>query len=98
MTATIELIALVRADFLPDRHRAPRAAYHPDPQGTGWLTVITARHWMPPGISAPKPSDNPWRGRTGHRLPTGHLPGRSIRRWRRVKVASRFRGEALRGR
>lgn len=49
MTTTVELIALVRADFLPEDHRAPRVlAYHPDPQGTGWFTAITPRHGMPP--------------------------------------------------
>ena len=49
MTTTVELIALVRADFLPEDHRAPHVlAYHPDPQHTGWFTVITPRHWMPP--------------------------------------------------
>jgi len=48
MIAIEGVIALVRAEFLPHPHRAPRVlAYHPDPQGTGWFTTVAMRHWMP---------------------------------------------------
>lgn len=48
MMVVVQVIATVRADFLPYQHRAPRVlAYHPDPKGTGWFSTVTMRHWMP---------------------------------------------------
>jgi hypothetical protein len=52
MTVITKVIEMVRADFLPYHHRAPRVlAYHPDPKGTGWFSTVRMRRWMPaPGL------------------------------------------------
>ena len=49
MAALIQVVALVRADFLPDRCRQLRVlTYHPDPKGTGgWFTTVALWHRVP---------------------------------------------------
>jgi two-component system KDP operon response regulator KdpE len=44
VTVITKVIEMVRADFLPYHHRAPRVlAYHPDPKGTGWFSTVRMR-------------------------------------------------------